>query len=201
MKHFLWLANIIFLTGLASAAEPKPADLDAPLPDGWPKPTQPGVIEIKEVPAYRSAMAKTDGNANQADNKMFWQLFTHIKLKQIAMTAPVISTYPTDEESERPATMEFLYRRLSQGETGAGVGAVNVEDHAAATVVALGIQGGAEKTIYDDGIAKLQTWLDDHPEWKATGTPRRLGYHGPMTPKARRLWEVQIPVEKADSPK
>ena len=83
MKQFLLLANLIFFNGFAFADEPKPAKVDAPLPEGWPEPTQPGVIEIKDVPAYRSAMVQTDGDADQADNKLFWQLFTHIKLKQI----------------------------------------------------------------------------------------------------------------------
>ncbi|WP_166821286.1 heme-binding protein [Thalassoroseus pseudoceratinae] len=199
MKYLLLTACLALATNVVVAADQKPAEVDAPLPEGWPEPTQPGVIEVKEIPAYRSAIATTEGDANRADSKLFWQLFTHIKVNQIAMTAPVISTYPTDEEADRPARMEFLYRRLSQGEAGDGVGAVRVEDHPAETVVTLGIQGGVEQNIYEDGIAKLRAWLKDHPQWEATGTPRRLGYHGPMTPKAQRLWEVQIPIKPLKS--
>ena len=49
-----------------------------------------------------------------------------------------------------------------------------------------------------DAVATLHKWLDGHKEkWVEDGPPRRLGYHGPMTPPAQRLWEVQIPVKTA----
>ncbi len=37
------------------------ADADAPLAQGWPKGTEPGVIEVKNYPAYRSAVARARG--------------------------------------------------------------------------------------------------------------------------------------------
>lgn len=196
MKHLLLVTCLTLTAGHVNADDNKPAKVDAPLPEGWPSPTEPGVIEIKQIPAYRSAIAQTADSSDKVDNQLFWQLFAHIQVKKIAMTAPVISTYPTEESSERPATMEFLYRRPSQGESGAGVGQVQVEDHPAQTVVALGIQGNAEQKVYASGIEQLRDWLENHPQWEADGTPRRLGYHGPMTPPAKRLWEVQIPIQK-----
>jgi hypothetical protein len=47
-------------------------------------------------------------------------------------------------------------------------------------------------------VATLRKWLDEHKgEWVEDGPPRRLGYHGPMTPSVQRLWEIQIPVKEA----
>jgi hypothetical protein len=47
-----------------------------------------------------------------------------------------------------------------------------------------------------EGVVKLQSWIKEHSsEWVEDGKPRRLGYHGPMTPVSQRLWEVQIPVK------
>ena len=49
-----------------------------------------------------------------------------------------------------------------------------------------------------EAVATLRKWLDEHKgEWVEDGPPRRLGYHGPMTPPVQRLWEVQIPVKEA----
>ena len=46
-----------------------------------------------------------------------------------------------------------------------------------------------------DGVATLRAWLAEHEgEWTEAGPPRQLGYNGPMTPAARRLWEVQLPI-------
>jgi hypothetical protein len=39
----------------------RPADSDSPLPEGWPDATVPGKIEVKDYPAYRSAVAKAKG--------------------------------------------------------------------------------------------------------------------------------------------
>ncbi len=40
----------------------RPADSDSPLPEGWPDATIPGRIEIKNYPAYRSAVAEAKGD-------------------------------------------------------------------------------------------------------------------------------------------
>ena len=57
---------------------------------------------------------------------------------------------------------------------------------------------GISDTKLRDGAKTLKTWLAEHKaEWIEAGPPRRLGYHGPMTPVAERRWEVQIPVKSA----
>lgn len=96
------------------------------------------------------------------------------------------------------ASMEFLYRRPDQGETGPGAEGVRVEDRPAATFVCLGLQGRMDEARLREGVARLRGWLGEHrAEWSADGPPRQLGYHGPDTPVGRQLWGVQIPVRPA----
>jgi hypothetical protein len=119
------------------------------------------------------------------------------------MTAPVIMTYEPQVVERVDATgevsMEFLYRRPDQGVLGPGQGPVMVEDHPATKVVSLGIRGDLDEARLREAVARLRAWLDEHRgEWVAAGLPRRLGYHGPRTSAARRLNEVQIPIEPAD---
>lgn len=184
------------------AAKPDAADSDAPLPEGWPGATEPGAIEVKAYPKYRSAILRNKDARASEDDKLFFPLFAHISGRGIAMTAPVIMTYAPrvlerdDEKGE--VSMEFLYRRPDQGQAGKGIGNVKVEDHPAVTVVSLGVQGELDEAQMRRAVAKLRTWLDGHKEeWVACGPPRRLGYHGPQTPRDRRLNEVQIPIERA----
>lgn len=187
---------------------PERADSDAPLPDGWPGATRPGRIEVKEYPAYRSAIIRTEEGrlGGPTAGLMFWPLFNHIQRSDIAMTSPVVMTYDatlvTRQDARGPMSMEFLYRRADQGEVGPGVGAVVVEDRPAGRFVCLGQQGAMTEEKLREGVARLRSWLQEHAaEWVADGPPRQLGYHGPMTPVDRRLIEVQIPVRPADGPK
>lgn len=182
--------------------EPKAADADSPLPVGFPGGTAPGVIEVKEYPAYRSAVARGERMAMRSGDSLFWSLFKHIERNQIAMTAPVINTYPTelvdDPAARGEVSMEFLYREPDQGKTGPDGRTVEVLDHPGGRYVCLGIQGRMSEETMREGVAALRGWLAAHAsEWVAAGPPRRLGYHGPMTAMRRRLWEVQIPIRPA----
>jgi uncharacterized protein (TIGR03067 family) len=186
-------------TAARPTVEPKAADADAPLPEGWPGATAPGHIEIKKYPAYRSAIVRAPAATVRNSPVMFFSLFNHIQRKGIEMTAPVVMTYQPsviEKVGERgEVSMEFLYRHPDQGTAGPGVGSVKVEDFPGATFVCLGVQGGMDDQKLRDGVATLRTWLDEHKsQWTAAGPPRRLGYHGPQTPAARQLDEVQIPV-------
>lgn len=192
--------------GPDSAVEPKAADSDSPLPEGFPTATKPGAIEVKTYPAYRSAIARNPKATSMTGDMLFWPLFNHISKSNIEMTAPVINSYPaamvTTPGAQGEITMEFLYRSTKQGETGAGVGVVEVKDHPAATFLCLGVQGQMADSRMREGMTALRTWLDEHKnEWveDKDHPSRRLGYHGPMTPVQRRLWEVQLPIKPAKS--
>jgi uncharacterized surface protein with fasciclin (FAS1) repeats len=188
----------------ASKAPPKPADGDAPLAEGFPDATRAGAIEVKKYPAYRSAVARSNKAGVASGDLLFFSLFNHIQRNRIAMTAPVINTYRTPRMIETPGaagdvTMEFVYRTPEAGKAGPDGPSVEVVDHPARTFVCLGFQGGdLSADQMRDALATLRTWLGAHRhEWVEDGPPRRIGYHGPMTPPDQRLWEVQIPVKAA----
>jgi hypothetical protein len=184
--------------------EAKAEDGDSPLPEGFPRATRPGTIEVKLYPGYRSAVAEGQGMTLSSGDSLFWSLFSHIDRNHIAMTAPVIQTFPR-EVVETPkarggVSMEFLYRDPNMGKLGADGRAVEVKDHSAGSFVCLGIQGGMDERRMREGTAVLREWLEQHKsEWVESGSPRRLGYHGPMTPIRQRLWEVQLPIQAAES--
>ncbi len=198
------------MNGLADEPDTKakkvrPADSDSPFAEGWPDATLPEKIEVKSYPAYRSAVAKAKKSPQVADNVMFWPLFNHISKNSIEMTSPVVNTY-TPEMIETPGaagdmTMEFLYRKPTMGQIGQS-GPVEVKDFAAQQYVCFGLEGPMNDTRLRDGAKSLKVWLEEHKsEWVEAGPPRRLGYHGPMTPVSQRRWEVQIPVKPAPNQK
>lgn len=206
MRSLYWIlmCGIVTIGSRGSRADdPKPADGDAKLAEGFPTATKPDTIEVKRYPAYRSAVARGQGMTQGSGDMLFWNLFGHIQRNGVEMTAPVINTYKTPKMLESPrekgeVTMEFVYPTLRDGKTGPDTRVVSVEDHPASDFVCLGFQGAMNDKRMSEGMTTLKKWLEEHKsEWIADGPPRRLGYHGPMTPARRRLWELQIPVKPA----
>ena len=172
--------------------------------EGFPDATKPGKVEVKKYPAYRSAISKVNKATVSSGDMMFFSLFNHIQKNKVEMTAPVINTFKTPRMIETPGakgevTMEFVYRSPKEGKAGPDGSAIEVVDYPARSFVCLGFQGGAmSDSQMREAVATLHKWLDEHKgEWVEDGPPRRLGYHGPMTPAAQRLWEVQVPVKAA----
>jgi hypothetical protein len=203
----LWIIMVQVQAQSPAQRPLRAADSDSPLPEGWPDATAPGKIEVKQYPAYRSAVAQAKGASVRSDGILFFSLFNHISKSNIEMTAPVVNTYktPTMIETEGGTgqmTMEFLYRSTHQGQPGKGVGAVVVKDHPAQSFVSIGMVGRMSESALKENMAKLQTWLSEHKEqWIEDGPTRRLGYHGPMTPEADRRWELQRPIKPTETRK
>lgn len=171
--------------------------LEAPLPDGWPKPSLPGLIRIKSYSAVRAAWIR----ASAGNNRQFMTLFHHIQDRQIAMTGPVVMGYPA-QTAEKPAessdSMAFLYRRLDQ-DTKGQFGQVQVEDEEPVRVVSIALTGSYRERNFQEAAAKLREWLQIHKEWEPVGPVRVLAYNSPFMLFWRKYSEVQIPVGPAAS--
>ncbi len=179
---------IVFLRSLG--AEMPGAALyipEAKQPAGFPVPGKVGEIVIKSYPAYRAA---TVAQAGDGQNRLFGQLFEHIKQNKIAMTAPVEMTF----NEAGTDSMAFLYESREIGRLGTE-GRVEVVDVPEMKVLSIGIRGNYTKQRFDASCRKLFAWLEDSEEWKPSGEPRYLAFNSPFVPGFARYGEVQIPVE------
>ncbi|MBC8123633.1 MAG: heme-binding protein [Gemmatimonadaceae bacterium] len=168
------------------------------LPEGFPPPTPPQSIEVKDYPAYRAATVRYEGDLGRATGFTFEPLFRHISTNNIAMTSPVEARYLAETRSEDnfgQAEVSFLYRsvdilpeRIASG--------VEVVDREPMQVVSTGVQGNYSWANYCEHIERLRAWLALHPEYKPVGVPRRFFYDSPFVAEDLKRSEVQIPVER-----
>lgn len=174
-----------------------PCRVEAPLPAGYPAPTPPGAIELKQYPTVRRAEVSGESNPDRGTSRGFWPLFQHIKRRDIAMTSPVEVEYHdwSSEDESGAWTMSFLYRTADLGPTGRD-GIVTVTDAEPVTVIAIGLRGGYSVERISKGIEQLRTWLASQNEWEAAGNPRAFYYNGPYIPDGNKWSEAQIPVRK-----
>mgnify|MGYP001360096102 CR=1 FL=1 len=158
---------------------------EADLPKGFPSFTPVGVVEIKEYPACRKAVAG-----------QFWTLFRHIQSNNISMTTPVEMKYDPDQSGALSRqSMAFLYANVGLGEVGKK-GEVNVVDVQPLTVVAIGVRGSRNQKTVDRAHQYLTRYIDAQSDWVASGSPRVMGYNSPMVRRANRFFEVQVLVRK-----
>lgn len=196
-----------------------PMRTTAALPEGYPRPTPAGSLEIKSYPSVRRAEISVDASPRIGMNLAFFPLFRHIKNRDIAMTAPVEADLPTmarqdaenlgvqDAEGDDRMTVSFLYRTSDLGPIGEAEENVRVIDTEPVTVLSLGIRGTMGNERIEREVGKLYEWVESQGErnvgpdgaegagrWVADGTPRIMGYNGPGVPRRDQWWEVQVPV-------
>jgi hypothetical protein len=172
--------------------------VDTPLPAGYPPPTPPGAIELKNYPAVRRAEYVGRMHPNMGMSFGFFSLFQHIKRKHIPMTSPVEMDYHGWNGSASAPddwTMSFLYRTSELGETGKD-GRILVADVQPLTVVSIGLTGSYSMGNVTRGIKQLDQWLGQQDEWTKAGDSRALFYNDPGVPRDRRWMETHIPVQR-----
>lgn len=165
--------------------------LEAPLPEGFPKPAPVGEIRVQNYPKYR--VARTD--MTLIEGRAFWTLFNHIKQREIAMTAPVEMGYtPAKDGAINKSSMSFLYRSTNQGQLEVD-GKIAVLDVPVQQAVSLGLRGDATKERVNDAKRRLEDWLQAHrDQYEPAGAMRVMGYNSPFVADQKKLTEVQIPV-------
>ena len=165
--------------------------MEAPMPDGFPKPAHVGEIRVQAYPSYRLAKTKM----TLIEGAAFWTLFNHIKQEEIAMTSPVEMTFKTGRnESLSKTSMAFMYRSTAQGTSGTA-GRVDVVDVPAELSVSIGVRGKTTDKRVLEAKRRLEKWLAEHKaEYESVGSLRVMGYNSPFVPDAKQFSEVQIPV-------
>jgi hypothetical protein len=175
---------------------------DAPLPEGYPRPTAPDAVELKRYPSVRRAEFAGDGSepgAAMGARSMgaFWPLFQHIQRRDIPMTAPVEMDYMGMEDGKPEAwAMSFLYRTPDLGPTGAD-GRVRVYDTEPVTVISVGLRGDPDLNTLNRALERLDRWVVANPAWRSTDDVRTFGYNGPSVRRGDRWWEAQLVIEPA----
>jgi len=176
--------------------------ITTPLPDGWPPPTPPGAIEIKQYCGVRRAGIGSKLPPDWGMNFAFWPLFNHIKRRDIAMTSPVEVSYDGLSESRTSGpigwTMYFLYRAPELGPEGPDPQdrRILVDDLPPMTVVAIGMRGSYRLDAVRTGLAALRDWLTSQSEWEEAGQVRALFYNGPEVRAGSKWFEVQLPIRR-----
>jgi hypothetical protein len=170
---------------------------EAPLPEGFPLPGEPGKVIEKSYPRARSYSASGRG--------AFMKCFAYLSKNKHEMTAPVVMEYDNEAGVEAkgddmpvPVTrMHFLLEKISQDEPRTE-GDVTVADMAELHVLSIASQGRMTAERIKELEEKLRGHLAARADLRKAGALRILGYNGPAVPRDKVYWEVQLPVKPAD---
>jgi hypothetical protein len=165
-------------------AEGKPSyQSEAPLPKGWPAPGPYDEVSEKNYPKYRAAVTTGGGGMS------FWTLFSHIKKKEIPMTAPVEMKMVNKGEKMEKVDMAFLYQSTDVGTIGSDGKKVEVKDVETSQVLSYTWMGADSKAKVNEAKGALDTELKKRG--LVAQSFRMLGYNGPGTPRSKHTYELQ----------
>lgn len=152
--------------------------------------TEPGVCEVKSLPAGVILEARTDGGYFRENNGLFRKLFATIQQNQIPMTTPV-------EAGIQPGSMTFyLDAASSQRKDLKLMGGVEKKELEKRTVASIGIRGGYSRESFEKNQAKLREWLRMQKEWEAAGEAYAVYWNSPFMIWFLKRSEVHLPVRQ-----
>jgi DNA gyrase inhibitor GyrI len=154
--------------------------------------TSSGEIELKTIPEAVVLTTKTDGAYFDRSNQLFRRLFNYIKQNEIDMTVPV-------EASIDSASMTFYVGRKDRSKAEENMTGVAVKTQPERLVASLGGKGSYTRKNIDRARNKLDQWLKDQDEYRATGDIYAVYWSGPFTPGFMKRFEVHVPVERAET--
>lgn len=193
----LW-AGVLATAGSGFGAEPvAPSNAppgyvaEAPLPEGFPPPSEPGKIVEKTYPPSRTYSA--------SGKNAFFKCFSYLSLQRHEMTAPVLMDLRAGaaETGKSPSDvaerMHFVLERPTLDKPGKKL-LVEVADQPKTDVVSIAVHGDltAEKLAATE--RELRAYVKGKPALEVSGELRVLGYNSPMVEAEKRFWEVQLPV-------
>jgi len=168
---------------------------EAPLPEGFPPPSEPGKVVEKSYPVLRSYSATGAGS--------FMKCFGYLSVKQHKMTAPVVMECKpgADPNRRRPGDdmpvpierMHFLLEKNSLDEPKVA-GPIKVADMPAMRVLSIAFRGDSSPEAVKKGKAAIESRLKEMPDIERAGEYRILGYNSPMLERSKNFWELQLPI-------
>lgn len=194
----MWASVCVAATAVSASGEDATPKLpigfvsEAPLPEGFPPPSETGKIVLKTYPGARTFSA--------SGRNAFFKCFTYLSVHRHKMTAPVVMDYPggvaSDKSPEDAAErMHFVLQRPGLDKPGKRV-LVEVADMPKQEVVSLALQGDLTAEKLADGEARLRVYVEGRPDLSIADALRVLGYNSPMVMPEKRFWEIQFPVQR-----
>jgi len=146
-----------------------------------------GEVQVRTLPAATGLVARVEGAYFAHANTLFRRLFSYIGQHGIAMTVPV-------EARMQPGEMMFFAGAADHAKCVTNDAQVSVLPIPPRTVVALGARGGYTAENFAETAAALQAWLDQHPQYLASGPAYGVYWNGPFRPWFLKRYEVHVPV-------
>jgi hypothetical protein len=150
-------------------------------------PTEPGVAELKTLPAGTLLKSSAPGNYFEQSGRLFRPLFSYISAHDIKMTVPV-------EAAIDGAAMYFWVGPSELAKARAAGDGVEVVQLPARPVAAYGAKGSYSRENFEKTRAALLAWLATRPEMEAAGPAYAVYWNGPFTLWFNKRYEVHVPV-------
>lgn len=152
--------------------------------------TEPGVIEIKTLPAGKLLESRGEGDYFNQSNSLFGPLFRYISQHDISMTTPV-------EAQINPGAMYFWVTGNQADKAKEDTDRVKVIDVPERLVAAAGARGGYSETNFNETRDKLMDWIGKQSGLEVIGEPFAVYWNGPMTPWFMKRFEVMVEIRTA----
>ena len=148
--------------------------------------TEPGVIEIKTLPAGRLLEHRADsGRYFDQSNSLFGPLFRYIQRHDISMTTPV-------EARMKPGTMLFWVSEDQRDKADKDEGDVRIIDIPERSVAVIGVRGAYSQENFEDALGKLMAWIEEQGDLTLLGQPFAAYWNGPCTPWSLKTFEALV---------
>jgi DNA gyrase inhibitor GyrI len=149
--------------------------------------TQPGDIEIKNIPQRTLIVAERGENYFEENNALFGQLFRYIQDNNVSMTVPV-------KADINPGRMYFYIGTEDLKKDLQTRGSVEVITEPELQVISMGVRGGYSADNFERARTQLLDQLSRNNGWKKSGEAYAVFWNGPMVPAFMKKFEVHVPV-------
>jgi hypothetical protein len=153
----------------------------------WYPATEPGLVEIKDIPAARLMVAS--GDAGTRGEGLFGRLFRYIDRHDVKMTVPV-------EAGLGGGEMRFYVGSRDLPRALRDDGGVRLVDAPARTVASIGARGSYSWQNIRAAQDELEKWLANHGEYRAVEESYVVFWNGPYVPGMLKHFEVHVPVRR-----